>query len=258
MASHTPEIITVNVGRVDRAVALSVLKMPPSTAPVSAKAQAFDFALQALHPHTNFFTFGEKAAFFMQLAPHSIGSALMEAQNYGQTLNRELYNIHNITANAFLYGKGKPVAPADIFCTPTERALSIKSFSFSTTVNPSQHAPPGVTPDNNTFTIDVTLALPQNVPDQSATTGNSLTPRFNSVAQATPRTLSELKEDVSAVGLPDGTDRITEYAADVVLKLSPTAIGHLSQRTIMPQLHHPVQQQHYQHQPPCLVSSKRL
>ena len=143
-ASPAPEIISLQIGRVDRSVTLSILKLPPKSATVSAKGQAFDFALQALKPHTGTFDFGEKTAFFLALAPGSIDTALMEAQAFGILLRKQIFNIEHITANAFLYGNGTAAAPTDIFCRPEDRTLNITTFSFTSTTDASVYAPNGV------------------------------------------------------------------------------------------------------------------
>ena len=135
-----PEIIPLSIGRVDKSMTLSILKLPPTTAPVSAKAQAFDFALQALQPHSATFDFGEKTAFFLSLAPRSIGTAMAEAQAFGTLLHKEIYNINNLQANTFLYGNGAVVPPNSIFCDVKDCSMNITTIFVTSTIDASVYA----------------------------------------------------------------------------------------------------------------------
>jgi hypothetical protein len=230
-APSAPEIITIQVGRVDRAVTLSVLKLPPTTASISAKGQAFDFALQALKPHSETFDFGEKTAFFLALAPRSIGTSLMESQAFGLLLRKQLFEIGHISANAFLYGDGSTVAPDDIFCKLENRTLNITTFSFNSTTDPSLYVPTGVKLPGTPFTIALELDLPQTTQAQAPTiagTPISLTHQFDNTA--TPITLAALQNDISQVGNSDGTDLMSDYANDVIMHLNQAKLQNLCTR----------------------------
>ena len=235
--SRAPEIISVSIGHLDKAIHLSILKLPPTTSPVSAKAQAFDFALQALHPHSGTFDFGEKTAFFLALAPRSIGTALSEAQAFGTLLRDQIFSITNLKANAFLYGTGTPVEPTNIFCPIAERALNIAMFSVTSTINPTSYAPDGVTLPSVPFSVVINLTLPQLASTQATASATSATtPTTNLLTQleavAQIKTLADLSNDVTTVGTADGNDVLTDYAPDVLLQLSATCMQHLFTRSI--------------------------
>jgi hypothetical protein len=148
------------LGRSLKEFQLSILSFPPVKAPITNKARAFDYTIDAMHGHLNDYGFNEISSFITGCVPGHCGAAASEANAYGSALRRSIFELHNIEGLFFSFLKGTKAKEADLDTNPALRAPDITTFTIRSTVDQNKVAPASVTISQPSFEVEITLPLP--------------------------------------------------------------------------------------------------
>jgi hypothetical protein len=218
------------LGRSLKEIKLSILSFPPVNASITDKARAFDYTINAVHGHLDDYDYNELSSFLTGCIPGNCGAAASEAIAYGIALRRSIFDLNNVEGLFFSFLKGTKAKESDLNTNPALRSPDIMSVTIRSTVDPNKVAPASVKISQPSFTVELTLPLPQStISVSSRPTSGSPVSKFKTPRQS-DKPATE-KTDTTDIGLASGTDIYEDYSSAVLNDLSIEQIQHLSERS---------------------------